>query len=63
VNLGPVDGGDTIYLQQQDHSLAAIAARDAQLIDAANNPPEPAPEPDMQAQANAALVEIFKGLR
>lgn len=62
VNLGPVDGGDTIYLQQQDHSLAAIAARDAALIDGAGNPP-PEPEPDIEAQANAALVEIFKGLR
>lgn len=44
VNLGPVDGGDTIYLQQQDHSLAAIAARDEQLIDLVSNPPA-TPEP------------------
>lgn len=57
-NLVPVKGGDTIYLQQQDHSLAAIAARDAALIAG-----EPAPEPDMSVQTNAALVEIFKGLR
>ena len=66
VNLGPVDGGDTIYLQQQDHSLAAIAARDEQLIDGVNNPPaaEPPPANDNLAdQANAALVEIYKGLR
>jgi len=60
VNLGPVDGGDTIYLQQQDHSLAAIAARDEQLIDQAGNPPA---NDNMAEQANAALVEIFKGLR
>jgi HK97 family phage portal protein len=46
LNLGPKEGGDTIYLQQQDHSLAAIAARDALLIDQVNNPPAPvAPEP------------------
>lgn len=32
INLGPKKGGDTIYLQQQDHSLAAIAARDTILI-------------------------------
>lgn len=66
VNLGPVDGGDTIYLQQQDHSLAAIAARDEQLIDLVSNPPavEPPPANDNLAdQANAALVEIYKGLR
>lgn len=58
VNLVPVVGGDTIYLQQQDHSLAAIAARDAALIAG-----DPEPEPDMTVQTNAALVEIFKGLR
>lgn len=62
VNLGPVEGGNTIYLQQQDHSLAAIAARDAALIGGASNP-TPEPAPDIEAQANAALVEIFKGLR
>lgn len=32
IDLKKVTGGDTIYLQQQDHSLEAIAARDAQLI-------------------------------
>ncbi len=32
LDLKKVTGGDTIYLQQQDHSLEAIAARDAQLI-------------------------------
>lgn len=30
-------GGDTVYLQQQDHSIAAIAARDAMLIQQAKN--------------------------
>lgn len=66
VNLGPVDGGDTIYLQQQDHSLAAIAARDSQIVDAVNNPPTAGDPPDndnLSDQANAALVEIYKGLR
>src|SRR5690606_16168289 len=66
VNLGPVDGGDTIYLQQQDHSLAAIAARDAQLVEAVNNPPPadgPPANDNLSDQANAALVEIYKGLR
>jgi HK97 family phage portal protein len=43
LDVGPVEGGDTIYLQIQDHSLAAIAARDAQLIDEVENPPPPAP--------------------
>lgn len=36
LNLGPKKGGDTIYLQQQDHSLAAIAARDSILVEQSN---------------------------
>lgn len=39
IGVGKVDGGATIYMQQQDHSLAAIAARDSQLIDGVANPP------------------------
>lgn len=37
-----INGGATIYLQQQDHSIEAIAARDKQLIEQANNP-QPVP--------------------
>jgi len=41
----PVEGGDTPYLQQQDHSLASLAARDesAPAAGAAVPAPEPAP--------------------
>jgi HK97 family phage portal protein len=28
LNVSPVEGGDTVYLQEQDHSLAALYARD-----------------------------------
>lgn len=58
VNVGPTFGGDTIYLQQQDHSLAAIAARDAQLIDAVNNAPAPKPpaEPALDDEARSLLL-------
>ena len=28
-NYGPLEGGDTVYLQEQDHSLAALSKRDA----------------------------------
>lgn len=63
-----LDGGDTIFMQQQDHSMEAIAARDAQLIDQANNPPVPpandaANDNAMEQQAAAAMIEILKGLR
>lgn len=56
VNLGPVEGGDTIYLQQQDHSLAAIAARDEQLIDMVNNPPEEPAAPEISDEDKALFL-------
>lgn len=34
----PITGGATVYLQQQDHSIEAIAARDKLLIEQAQNP-------------------------
>lgn len=49
INLGPTPGGDVVYRQQQDFSLAALAKRDAQddpfRKDAAV-PAMPAPEDD-----------------
>lgn len=68
LNAGPKAGGDTIYLQQQDHSLAAIAARDAQLIAEANNPPplvappvppSPAAQPEEDAEAAKRMAEAI----
>jgi HK97 family phage portal protein len=58
-NRRPVKGGDTVYLQEQDHSLEWLAKRDAMPIEApaALNPdstPEPTPEkdlPDVAAKA------------
>lgn len=54
-------GGDTVYLQQQDHSLEAIAARDKQLIQQADNPQPPANDNPVQAEADKAMIEILKG--
>ncbi len=54
-------GGDTVYLQQQDHSLEAIAARDKQLIQQADNPQQPANDNPVQAEADKAMIEILKG--
>lgn len=44
-NLGPLEGGDTVYLQQQQYSLAALAKRDAREDPFATSQPEPANDP------------------
>lgn len=74
LNLKPVPGGDTVYMQEQDHSLAALAKRDARDDPFAKGPaPAPAPDPapandnaeaqaEAEAQARAALDVITKGL-
>lgn len=57
IDLRAVKGGNTIYMQQQDHSLEAIAALDAQLIAQANKPaPDPANQP-MSAEDQAKAFE------
>ncbi|WP_144223615.1 phage portal protein [Mesorhizobium amorphae] len=60
IGLGKIAGGDTTYLQQQDHSLAAIAARDRALIAGVDNPPAPPPAndnpPDVQAAYFGAML-------
>lgn len=66
LDAGPVEGGNTIYLQQQDHSLAAIAARDAQLIADAATPPAgaaPAPANDNPHAAAAASLALAAMVR
>lgn len=44
LNRKPVKGGDTVYLQEQDHSLAWLEARDAMPIAAAPSEAPVAPE-------------------
>ena len=58
IGLDKIAGGGTIYLQQQDHSLAAIEARDAQLIEGIANPPLalPAPEPELSDEEKALIA-------
>lgn len=64
LNQKPVEGGDTVYLQEQDHSLEWLAKRDAQPLPDPNATPAPSPQNDNdEAEARAALVEIYKGLR
>jgi HK97 family phage portal protein len=61
----PVDGGDTVYLQEQDHSLQWLAKRDAMPIKVPAAPPpvDPAANDNAQAAQRAmALATIAKGL-
>lgn len=71
LNLPPVNGGNTIYMQQQDFSLEALAKRDAKpdpFESSAKPPPAAAPAApaanDNQDAANAAafLGSLRKGL-
>lgn len=54
-------GGDTVYLQQQDHSIEAIAARDRLMI--AGPPPPVVPANDDEAVERATLALFEKDLR
>jgi HK97 family phage portal protein len=70
LDLPPKTGGESPMLQQQNFSLEALARRDAQAdpfgTAAPVEPPapaEPANDNAAEAQARAALIEIYKGLR
>lgn len=64
LGLGPVKGGDTPYMQQQNYSLGALAERDADKPFAKPTPAAPAlPAPDEAEKETRALLEhIRKGL-
>jgi HK97 family phage portal protein len=59
----PVEGGDTVYLQEQDHSLEWLAKRDAEPIAPKAAPADPAAN-DNAAAAEAAkmIAAVAKGL-
>lgn len=61
-NLPAVDGGDAVYLQQQNYSLAALAQRDSQnplSVQAPISAPEPAPAPQPETDQKA-LLDLFR---
>lgn len=68
LDLKPVEGGNTVYLQEQDHSLEWLSRRDAQPIEAPAlvDPPVETNEERRQAEARAfiaeAALEFQKGL-
>lgn len=62
----PITGGSTVYLQQQDHSVEAIAARDRLLIEQAQSVPDAIPDedPDLkEAKGRAFLAETLLSMR
>lgn len=58
LNLEPVEGGDTPYLQQQNYSLAALARRDAQPDPFTGERPPAPPEP--ADQTDKALHTLWR---
>ncbi|MGV1682918.1 phage portal protein [Sphingopyxis sp. NJF-3] len=59
----PVKGGDTVYLQEQDHSLEWLAKRDAQPIEMPTSPPaanENEPTDEERAQARAGQRALLR---
>lgn len=60
VNLKPVEGGDSVYLQQQNYSLEALAKRDAKddPFGSGQTFAEPAPEAD-EEQTRKMEAELF----
>jgi hypothetical protein len=53
MNLPPVPGGKSPYMQQQNYSLAALAKRDAKEDPFKADAPKPAPAPAPNAFAPA----------
>jgi HK97 family phage portal protein len=67
INLKPVPGGDSVFRQQQDYSLEALAKRDAQddpfgkAAPAATEAPPPAANDDEEAQRQArAAIALYE---
>jgi len=71
LNLKPIEGGNTVYLQQQNYSLAALAKRDskedpfgtAASSPAAPKPPMPPAEDEAKAIFDRARAEIAEEMR
>lgn len=60
LNLPPVPGGDQVYLQQQNYSLAALAKRDKRedpFATAKPPTPEPAPTPALPPPDDSAAAD------
>lgn len=60
VDLPAVPGGDQVYLQQQNYSLAALAKRDAKDNPFGSAPPAPPNPPTGEDQTDKALATLWK---
>jgi HK97 family phage portal protein len=56
-NQKPLPGGDTVYMQQQNYSLEALAKRDAQEDPFSTSKPAPAAQPDPDAADESAAED------
>jgi len=67
IGLGKTEGGDAVYLQEQNYSLAALAKRDAKTDPWGAEPSAPAePDPpanDDEAQVRATVALLEKDFR
>jgi HK97 family phage portal protein len=60
MNLSPLEGGDSVYLQQQNYSLEALAKRDAGDPLSVQTPePAPMPEPTDEEMADEARLLAY----
>lgn len=59
VNLKPVEGGDSVYMQQQNYSLEALARRDAQEDPFGKPQPEPAPPAADDEETKRMQAELW----
>jgi HK97 family phage portal protein len=66
IGLAPTEGGDKVYRQQQDFSLAALAKRDAKDDpfgkEAPAAPPVPANDDEAEREVAKMLAAVAKGL-
>lgn len=60
LNLAPLAGGDTVYMQQQNYSLAALDQRDQ--TNPLTVPPPVAPEPTPEPEADTDPEEVARYL-
>lgn len=58
LDMKPVEGGNTVYLQEQDHSLEWLARRDAMPVEAPQADPPPS-----EAEERAFVAETLLAMR